>query len=127
MMILIEASIGELLDKLTILAIKKERIADEQKLVHIDKEFSALSEKAGQFLESKEVAEIFEELKKVNSDLWTIEDDLREMESRKDFGPEFVEKARSVYFTNDRRFELKNRINLATGSSIREQKGYKKY
>ena len=126
-MVLIEVSIGELLDKLTILAIKRERISDPQKLEHIEKEFSILQERSAEYLKSDEISRIFEELKKVNSDLWIIEDDLRDMESQKRFDSEFVEKARSVYFTNDRRFELKNEINSLAGSGIREQKGYKKY
>jgi hypothetical protein len=126
-MTLIEVSIGELLDKLTILEIKKDRISDPLKLQHIEKEFSILKERSEEYLRSEEIKEIFEELKKVNSDLWTIEDDLRDMESQKRFDSEFVEKARAVYFTNDRRFELKNEINSLAGSAIREQKGYKKY
>ena len=126
-MTLIEVSIGELLDKLTILEIKKERISDPLKLQHIEKEFSILKERSEEYLRSEEISAIFEELKKVNSDLWTIEDDLRDMESQKRFDSEFVEKARAVYFTNDRRFELKNEINSLAGSAIREQKGYKKY
>lgn len=126
-MVLIEVSIGELLDKLTILAIKRERISDPQKLEHIEKEFSILQERSAEYLEDEKVLGVFEELKKVNSDLWVIEDDLREMESHKRFDEEFTQKARAVYFTNDRRFELKNEINSLTGSGIREQKGYKKY
>ncbi len=126
-MTLIEVSIGELLDKLTILAIKKERISDPLKLQHIEKEFSILQERSEEYLKSEEISAIFEELKKVNSDLWVIEDDLRDMESQKRFDAEFIEKARAVYFTNDRRFELKNEINSLAGSAIREQKGYKKY
>lgn len=123
----VEVSVGELLDKLTILEIKKERISDPEKLRHIENEFNILSGIAMRYLESKEVLDIFMQLKKVNSDLWIIEDDLRDLESKKDFGKEFIEKARSVYFTNDKRFELKNEINQITGSNIREQKGYKKY
>lgn len=126
-MVLIEVSIGELLDKLTILAIKRERISDPQKLRHIEKEFSILQERSAEYLKNEEVSAIFEELKKVNSDLWVIEDDLREMESQKRFDEEFTQKARAVYFTNDKRFELKNEINSLAGSGIREQKGYKKY
>jgi len=126
-MVLIEVSIGELLDKLTILAIKRERISDPQKLHHIEKEFSILQERSAEYLKNEEVSAIFEELKKVNSELWVIEDGLRDMESKKNFDSEFVEKARAVYFTNDRRFELKNEINSLAGSAIREQKGYKKY
>ena len=126
-MALIEVSIGELLDKLTILEIKRERISDPQKLEHIEKEFSILLEKSAEYLKNEEISAIFEDLKKVNSELWIIEDDLREMESNKRFDDDFTQKARAVYFTNDRRFELKNEINSIAGSGIREQKGYKKY
>lgn len=126
-MVLIEVSIGELLDKLTILEIKRERISDPEKLGHIEKEFSILRERSEEYLKNEEISAIFEDLKKVNSDLWIIEDDLREMESNKKFDEDFTQKARAVYFTNDRRFELKNEINSIAGSAIREQKGYKKY
>ena len=126
-MALIEVSIGELLDKLTILEIKRERISDPQKLEHIEKEFSILRERSAEYLKNEEISAIFEDLKKVNSELWIIEDDLREMESNKRFDDDFTQKARAVYFTNDRRFELKNEINSIAGSGIREQKGYKKY
>ena len=126
-MILVEVSIGEILDKLTILSIKKNKISDTQKLVHIEKEYEILKERSKQYLDSSEVRETFEELIEVNSKLWVIEDDLREMESEKRFDEEFVEKARLVYKTNDHRFALKNKINLLTDSGVQEQKGYKSY
>jgi len=126
-MILVEVSIGEILDKLTILAIKKQKISDPQKLVHIEKEYDILEEKSRQYLNSEEVKNVFEELIEVNSKLWVIEDDLRDLESQKRFDEEFVEKARLVYKTNDHRFVLKNKINLLTDSGVQEQKGYKSY
>lgn len=126
-MILVEVSIGEILDKLTILAIKKQKISDPQKLVHIEKEYDILEEKSKQYLNSEEVKNVFEELIEVNSKLWVIEDDLRDLESQKRFDEEFVEKARLVYMTNDHRFVLKNRINQLTNSGVQEQKGYKAY
>ena len=126
-MILVEVSIGEILDKLTILAIKKQKISDPQKLVHIEKEYDILEEKSRQYLNSEEVKNVFEELIEVNSKLWVIEDDLRDLESQKRFDEEFVEKARLVYKTNDHRFFLKNKINLLTDSGVQEQKGYKSY
>jgi 2-hydroxy-3-keto-5-methylthiopentenyl-1-phosphate phosphatase len=123
----INISVGELLDKLTILEIKKEKIKSEEKLIHIEKEYGILKEKSSQYLDSLEVKEVFEELIEVNSKLWVIEDDLRDLESQKRFDEEFVEKARLVYMTNDHRFALKNKINLLTNSGIQEQKGYKSY
>ena len=126
-MILVEVSICEILDKLTILAIKKQKISDPQKLVHIEKEYDILEEKSRQYLNSEEVKNVFEELIEVNSKLWVIEDDLRDLESQKRFDEEFVEKARLVYKTNDHRFVLKNKINLLTDSGVQEQKGYKSY
>jgi hypothetical protein len=126
-MILVEVSIGEILDKLTILTIKKQKISDPQKLVHIEKEYDILKERSKQYLDSMDVRAVFEELIEVNSTLWVIEDDLRELESERRFDEEFVEKARLVYKTNDHRFVLKNKINLLTDSGVQEQKGYKSY
>jgi len=126
-MILVEVSIGEILDKLTILGIKKNRISDTEKLVHIGKEYDILEEKSKQYLESNEVRNLFEELVEVNSRLWTIEDDLRDLESQKRFDDEFIQKARMVYMTNDLRFKIKNQINQITNSGVQEQKGYKEY
>ena len=126
-MILVEVSIGEILDKLTILTIKKQKISDTQKLVHIEKEYDILKVRSKQYLDSMDVRAVFEELIEVNSKLWVIEDDLRELESERRFDEEFVEKARLVYKTNDHRFVLKNKINLLTDSGVQEQKGYKSY
>ena len=102
-MILVEVSIGEILDKLTILSIKKNRISDPEKLVHIGKEYDILEEKSKHYLDSKEVKDLFDELIEVNLKLWIIEDDLRDLESQKRFDDEFVQKARLVYMTNDKK------------------------
>ena len=126
-MILVELSIREILDKLTILSIKKNRISDTEKLIHIGKEYDILEEKSKKYLDSKEVKDLFEELIEVNSKLWVIEDDLRDLESQKRFDDEFVQKARLVYMTNDLRFKIKNKINKITNSGVQEQKGYKEY
>ena len=126
-MILVEVSIGEILDKLTILKIKKNNISDLEKLVHIQKEHDILEDKSMIYLESKEVKDLFDALIEVNSKLWKIEDDLRDLESQKRFDDEFVQKARLVYMTNDLRFKLKNQINQITDSGVQEQKGYKEY
>jgi len=126
-MILVEVSIGEILDKLTILSIKKDRISDPQKLTHIEKEYDILQNKSKHYLDSKEVKDLFDGLIEVNSKLWTIEDDLRDLESQKRFDDEFIQKARLVYMTNDLRFKIKNQINLLTKSGVQEQKGYKEY
>ena len=126
-MILVEVSIGEILDKLTILSIKKNRISDPEKLVQIGKEYDILEEKSKHYLDSKEVKDLFDELIEVNLKLWIIEDDLRDLESQKRFDDEFVQKARLVYMTNDLRFKLKNQINQITNSGVQEQKGYKAY
>ncbi len=126
-MILVEVSIGEMLDKLTILSIKKNRISDAEKLVHIEKEYDILKERSKHYLDSKEVSDLFDELIEVNSKLWIIEDDLRDLESQRRFDDEFVQKARLVYMTNDLRFKIKNQINQITNSGVQEQKGYKEY
>lgn len=120
-------SVGELLDKLTILEIKKQKITDSEKIAHIERERLLLSEKSSVYLNDKEVRSCFDDLMIVNTKLWIVEDILREMEAESRFDDEFIENARLVYKTNDRRFEIKNQINELTNSLIREQKGYKKY
>jgi Family of unknown function (DUF6165) len=119
-------SIGELIDKITILEIKSERMNDPQKLRNVNAELAmlrALASKAG--LNASEMAPHAEELKSINAALWDIEDEIREFEERKDFGARFVELARSVYRTNDHRARVKQRINAAFGSSLIEEKSYK--
>lgn len=119
---------GELLDKLTILEIKLERIADEAKLANVRREHELLGnvwKESG--LDSEEVSGLKDELLAVNQALWQIEDDIRECERRGDFSEQFVELARSVYRRNDERAAIKKRINLALGSDIIEEKSYSRY
>jgi len=115
----IEISIGELLDKISILEIKQENITDSQKLSNIKKELDLLRDEASKFPQV-----LYLELKETNQKLWNIEDSIREKEYRKEFDLEFIELARSVYITNDLRSELKRKINLATNSSLIEEKSY---
>jgi Family of unknown function (DUF6165) len=122
----VEISTGELVDKMTILEIKLERISDPEKLRNIRREYDML----GQALEKAGIArdsEQFLELKSVNLELWQIEDRIRAKEKAKEFDAEFIELARSVYFANDRRSDIKRSINLATGSSILEEKHHVDY
>ncbi len=123
---LVEIPAGELIDKITILEIKKERITAEDKLRNIQREWETLRH-ARTFPASHELARLTAELKKVNEALWDIEDDIRDHERNRDFGPGFVELARSVYLTNDRRSALKRQINDLLGSRLVEEKSYSKY
>ena len=118
-------SLGELLDKLSILVIKSEMIKDSAKLADIALEEKLLREKSESLgLDTKE---LFDELLQVNKKLWKIEDDIREKERKDEFDGEFIELARSVYVTNDQRFDIKNRINFKFGSEIKEVKSYEEY
>jgi len=122
----IDISIGELVDKVTILSIKVEKIRDETKLKNIHKEFDLLKsvmESVGISTDSDE----FKTLKAVNLNLWHIEDKIRIKEAKKEFDDGFINLARSVYFENDKRSELKKNINLQTNSEIIEEKEYAKY
>ena len=124
----VEISIGEFFDKITILEIKQERITDEAKLENINKELDSLNRLLQQLPFSRaDVADEVAELKVINEKLWVIEDDIREKESQKMFDEEFIELARSVYFTNDRRSEIKRDINLKLGSEFVEEKSYEEY
>ncbi len=126
--ILISVAAGELIDKITILEIKAERIADAEKLVHVRRELAMLKTVCDQAVEpSAQLTELTGELRSINSELWRIEDEIRVCERKKDFGPKFIELARSVYHNNDRRFECKRRINELVGSSLVEQKSYTQY
>jgi len=119
-------AIGELIDKITILEIKSERIADPGKLRNVAVELAALRElKRGAGLDTPDMEPYSRELKSLNAALWDIEDGLRELEARQDFGARFIELARGVYQNNDRRAQVKQRINLAFGSEIVEEKSYK--
>ena len=117
-----------MVDKLSILKIKKEFINDTKKIVHINKEYNVLLKKyqniqsENKFLETQ-----FNKLYETNKKLWIIEDEIRKLEIKKDFSEDFIELARSVYFTNDIRFEIKNLINLKFNSEIAEQKQYESY
>jgi hypothetical protein len=126
-MILTPISVGELIDKLSILKIKTLKIKNEDKLFYIHKEYDMLYKLAEVYLQNKNVEKLYEELLNINSELWDIEDRIRELENIKLFDKQFVETARSVYIKNDIRFELKNEINRITESEIQEVKGYAKY
>jgi len=128
MAIQIETSAGELVDKLTILEIKLERLSDPGKLENVRVEWEALDEVRTSGLDaSDELSGLTAALKSVNEKLWVIEDDIRECERSKDFGERFVELARSVYITNDERARLKREINDLLGSRIVEEKSYAAY
>jgi hypothetical protein len=121
----IEVSIGEIVDKLSILRIKKNNITDEKKLVNIDKEYDYLYYKV--FQELKIESSDFYEMIMVNEMLWNVEDSIRKKEKNKEFDQDFIEMARSVYITNDRRSEIKKNINLKYNSTFVEEKSYEKY
>ena len=122
----IEISIGELVDKVTVLQIKSERIKDKQKLINVNKELEVLNDSLSRAVISVESIE-YMELKKVNEELWEIEDNIRIKEKKEEFDKEFVDLARSVYFRNDVRAEIKKKINLLTGSDLVEEKEYVDY
>jgi len=126
--ITVPISPGELLDKITILRIKSQRMTDPVKLENVRIELNALEEvwRDSRFNQTQVAADIAA-LQSVNERLWTIEDDIREQERRKDFGPEFVRLARAVYVENDARAAIKRRINTSLGSSIVEEKSYAAY
>lgn len=124
----VPTSPGELIDKITILEIKSERIADASKLENVRRELKLLvGTRDEKVSPSARLDDLSAELKKVNEELWIIEDDIRDCERAKDFGPKFIDLARAVYFTNDKRAALKKEINLLTGSSIVEEKSYQEY
>jgi hypothetical protein len=119
---------GELIDKITILEIKSERISDPAKLENVRRELALLNQVWESSPEhATDVSDARSRLKAVNEALWEIEDDIRERESRGDFGPRFIELARSVYLTNDRRAAIKREINERLGSQIMEEKSYTDY
>jgi len=128
MILNVPVSVGEVVDKVTILEIKSERIADEAKLANIRAELAQLRPLvSGGVFDSAEVTALFDGLRAVNGALWDIEDNIRAEEAAGRFGDRFVELARAVYVTNDRRAELKKKINLATGSDLVEEKSYEDY
>jgi hypothetical protein len=126
-MISIPVSVGEMIDKLSILQVKKTKIKDDNKLEFINKEFELLYNFSLEYLNDNEIESIYHQLVDVNLSLWDIEDKLRILESEKKFNEDFIKLARNVYFTNDERFRLKNEINLISNSEIREIKDYVKY
>jgi hypothetical protein len=126
-MIYAPVSVGELIDKLSILHVKKIKISNEEKLTLVNKEFELLYNLSSVHLDSPEIESLYHQLCDINEKLWDVEDKLRVLETEKRFEGEFVDLARKVYFTNDERFRLKNEINLITDSEIREVKEYVKY
>ena len=129
MEIQINISVGELIDKITILQIKKEKITNLEKVKKVSYELQLLENSLNSFEKSKknELENLMIELKKINQKLWKIEDDIRFLEKNKKFDDNFIELARSVYITNDERFEIKNKINRLFSSDIEEVKSYEKY
>jgi hypothetical protein len=126
--ILVEVSAGELLDKISILEIKQEKIKDPKKLNFINDEHSILKTQLEQKIKNdKKLEKLFQSLKEINSKLWVIEDDKRLCEKEKDFGKKFIKLSRDVHFLNDERANIKLKINSITGSKIKEIKEYTKY
>jgi hypothetical protein len=126
--ILVEVSVGELLDKISILEIKQEKIKDHEKLKFINDEHSILKSQLEQNVKTDEKLEkLFQSLKKINSKLWVIEDDKRLCEKEKNFGEKFIKLSRDVHFLNDDRAKIKLEINNHTGSKIKEIKEYTSY
>ena len=126
--ILVEVSVGELLDKISILEIKKEKIKDLEKLKFINDEYSVLKDQLNKNVESdKKLLELFNSLKEINSKLWVIEDNKRLCEKNSDFGEKFIKLSRDVHFLNDDRAKLKLEMNNHTGSKIKEIKEYTSY
>ena len=123
-----EISAGELFDKISILDIKKNKIKDKNKRNIILKELSSLQETASKNIEkTKSIIKSYKKLKSINLKLWKIEDDIRDCERKNNFESKFIKLARAVYFTNDERSRVKNKINSLTKSNISEVKSYKKY
>ena len=119
---------GELVDKITILEIKKEFIKNDNKLKNINHEYDLLMQiYTSQISETDGISELKNKLKEINLELWKIEDDIRDCEREKSFSDTFIELARSVYFTNDRRSKVKLEINLLLNSNLVEEKSYKDY
>jgi len=123
-----EISVGELFDKISILEIKKNKIKDKSKVKIVLKELISLQETVSENIEkSKSLTKLYKKLKSVNLKLWKIENDIRDYERKSNFNEKFIELARAVYFTNDERSRVKNKINSLTKSNISEVKSYRKY
>ena len=126
--IIVEVSVGELLDKISILEIKKEKIKDAEKLKFINNEHSILKNQLDENIKSDEkLNNLYQSLKVINSKLWVIEDDKRQCEKEKDFGEKFIKLSRDVHFLNDARAKIKLELNNHTGSTIKEIKEYTSY
>ena len=126
--ILVEVSVGELLDKISILEIKKDKIKDLEKLKFINYEHNILKDQLNKNVKpDRELNELFQSLKKINSELWVIEDDKRMCEKNKDFGENFIKLSRDIHFLNDKRAKIKLEVNNYTGSKIKEIKEYTSY
>ena len=123
----IDIGIGELVDKITILEIKRARIKSPEKLKNIEHELSLLNNVKAQLMQTTESDVLEEALKQINEKLWDIEDSIRRCESKKQFDETFIELARAVYFTNDKRSDIKRQINQLQGSQIIEEKSYEDY
>ena len=126
-MLSVPVSVGELIDKLSILQVKKIKVTNSDKLLFINKEYDLLYEMSSEFLQRKDILQIYDDLINTNLKLWEVEDELRVIENTKNFDDAFTELARLVYYTNDERFRLKDKINSLTNSEIKEQKDYKEY
>jgi len=123
-----EISVGELLDKISILEIKQKNLKDNEKIKIVNKELESLNMTLKKDVTmTEEIQSLYQDLKKINSMLWDIEDGKRDCERNKDFGDKFIELARSVYVENDNRAKIKNKINQLSGSNISEVKSYDKY
>ena len=127
MLINTQVSLGELLDKISILIIKEKNIDDSQKQYHIRNELEVLNKTLENSISQSQVKEYIEKLIEINSQLWFIEDDIRDCERKKKFDQKFIDLARAVYITNDKRSEIKSEINNKFGSELVEVKSYEKY
>ena len=126
--IIVEVSVGELFDKISILEIKREKIKDPEKLKFISNEHLILKDQLEKNVKTDDkINKLFQDLKEINSKLWIIEDDKRDCEKNKDFGEKFIKLSRDVHFLNDDRAKIKLEINNHTGSSIKEIKEYTNY
>ena len=121
----IEVSNGEIIDKLTIIQIKLERIKDKAKVINLKKEYNELISASSSIITTADP--LYIALYEVNCELWDIEDHIRDLERKKDFDDDFISTARAVYFKNDKRSELKREINIKTSSGLIEEKSYEKY
>jgi hypothetical protein len=126
--IMVPVSPGEVLDKITILEIKSERMTDPEKVANVRTELALLQETWRRSItDDEKISDLHRQLKEINEALWEIEDDIRDKERAKEFDPPFIELARSVYFTNDRRSRVKKELNQHLGSVIVEEKSYQDY